>query len=158
MKYKGYVIYVDGDMVCNTDIAELWNLRDSNKAVQVVQHDYRTKVQEKYLGNKNEDYPRKNWSSVIIWNCQHAKNRLLDPAFISSKQGSFLHRFQWLQDNEIGSIPIEWNWLATEYESNAKAKLIHYTLGTPCFDAYRNSEMAGTWHSTFDRTTQGMNR
>jgi hypothetical protein len=24
---------------------------------------------EKYLGNKNEDYPRKNWSSLILWNC-----------------------------------------------------------------------------------------
>jgi len=156
MGYSGYVIYADGDMICNTDIAELWDLRDPNKAVQVVKHDYRTKVSKKYLGNTNEDYPRKNWSSVIIWNCQHAKNRLLTPDFIGNKTGSFLHRFQWLEDDEIGDIPAEWNWLASEYEPSSKAKLIHYTLGTPCFDSYKNSEMAEGWHSTFDRTTEGM--
>ena len=158
MEYKGYVIYADGDMVCNNDITELWDLRDPNKAVQVVKHDYHTKVREKYFGNKNEDYPRKNWSSVIIWNCQHARNRLLTPDFIGSKTGSYLHRFQWLEDEEIGSIPAEWNWLAAEYEPNPNANLVHYTLGTPCFNAYRDSEMAEGWHSAFDRATQGIGR
>ncbi len=155
MKYSGHVIYADGDMVCNTDIAELWDLRDQSKAVQVVKHDYRTKANRKYFGNSNQDYPRKNWSSVVIWNCQHPKNRLLTPDLIDKKDGAFLHRFQWLEDNEIGDLPIEWNWLATEYEANPDAKLIHYTLGTPCFDEYKNSEMAETWHSAFDRMTQG---
>ena len=59
MKFSGYAIYADGDMVCNADITELWNLRDPNKAVQVVKHDYLTKMSEKYLGNKNENYPKK---------------------------------------------------------------------------------------------------
>jgi lipopolysaccharide biosynthesis glycosyltransferase len=156
MGYKGHAIYADGDMVCNGDIAELWDLRDASKAVQIIKHDYSTKANKKYFGNKNENYPRKNWSSVVIWNCEHAKNRQLNPEFIDSKTGAFLHRFQWLDDGEIGALPIEWNWLATEYDANPDAKLIHYTLGTPCFREYQKSEMAEAWHSAFGRATQGI--
>ena len=151
MKFSGYAIYADGDMVCNADITELWNLRDPNKAVQVVKHDYLTKMSEKYLGNKNENYPKKNWSSLILWNCA-------TPEFIGGSTGAFLHRFEWLADSEIGEIPIDWNWLATEYEINSKAKLIHYTLGTPCFSEYRESDYAEVWHEAFNRTIQGLDR
>lgn len=156
MRFNGYVIYADGDMVCNADIAELWGLRDPSKAVQVVKHDYLTKASKKYFGSENENYPRKNWSSVVLWNCQHPKNRQLTPEFIECKTGAFLHRFEWLDDSEIGTLPKEWNWLATEYEVNSKAKLIHYTLGTPCFQEYKNAEMAENWHAAFGRATQGM--
>jgi lipopolysaccharide biosynthesis glycosyltransferase len=155
MGFSGYVLYADGDMICNVDIAELWDLRDPRKAVQVVKHNYLTKENKKYFGSRNENYPRKNWSSLVIWNCQHPKNRLLSPAFIEGKAGAFLHRFEWLENAEIGELPREWNWLASEYEINLNAKLIHYTLGTPCFEEYKSSEMAATWHEAFDRTTQG---
>ncbi len=158
MNYKGWVLFADGDMVCQADISALWNLRDSSKAVQVVKHDYLTKAHQKYLGNKNENYPRKNWSSVILWNCEHPDNRQLTPELIGSKDGAYLHRFQWLKDSEIGELPKEWNWLAIEYEPNPHAKLIHYTLGTPCFEDYRKTEMADEWHKAFDRATQGMER
>jgi len=125
-------------------------------AEQVVKHDYQTKAHQKYLGNKNENYPRKNWSSVMLWNCEHPDNRQLTPELIGSKNGAFLHRFQWLQDSEIGELPKEWNWLAIEYEPNPNAKLIHYTLGTPCFEDYKKTEMADEWHNAFDRATKGM--
>ena len=82
MDFSGWAIFADGDMVCEADICELWRLRDPSKAVQVVKHDYKTKANKKYLGNKNEDYPRKNWSSVILWNCGHQENRVLTPEFI----------------------------------------------------------------------------
>jgi hypothetical protein len=133
MGFSGWAIFADGDMVCQADIAELWSLRDNSKAVQVVKHDYKTKAASKYLGNKNENYPRKNWSSMILWNCGHEKNRLLSPHFIQSQPGSYLHSFSWLDDELIGDISPEWNWLAIEYPENPAAKLIHYTLGTPCF-------------------------
>ncbi len=158
MGFSGYVLYADGDMICNVDIAELWDLRDSSKAVQVVKHNYLTKENKKYFGSRNENYPRKNWSSLVIWNCQHPKNRLLSPAFIEGKAGAFLHRFEWLDNAEIGELPREWNWLASEYEINLNAKLIHYTLGTPCFEDYNVSDMAASWHETFDRTTQGKDK
>jgi len=156
MDYKGWAIFADGDMICNADIAELWRLRDSSKAVMVVKHSYMTKATTKYLGNKNENYPRKNWSSVILWNCEHPANRQLSPHFVESHDGSFLHRFKWLSDESIGEIPKEWNWLATEYESKNDAKLVHYTLGTPCFTDYKNCEMSELWHQSLKRAMMGI--
>jgi lipopolysaccharide biosynthesis glycosyltransferase len=156
MEFDGWAIFADGDMICQKDIAKLWALRDDSKAVQVVQHNYKTKAQEKYLGNKNENYPRKNWSSLIIWNCNHPKHKILTPDFVMKQTGAFLHRFTWLDDIDIGSLPIEWNWLTTEYDDNFDASLLHYTLGTPCFKDYANAEMSGVWRQTQNRINEGM--
>ena len=153
--FEGWAIFADGDMICQADIKELWNLRDESKALLVVKHNYETKVSKKYLGNKNENYPRKNWSSVILWNCSHPKHRILTPEFIAKQPGSYLHRFSWLDDSDIGELPKEWNWLAIEYSENKNAKLIHYTLGTPCFKEYKDSEMASIWYSTYQKTIEG---
>lgn len=155
MDFSGWAIFADGDMVCEADIAELWALRDVSKAVQVVKHDYKTKANKKYLGNKNEDYPRKNWSSLILWNCAHPENNVLTPEFIQSQPGSYLHRFSWLTDELIGELPQEWNWLAIEYPENPAAKLIHYTLGTPCFKDYENQSMSERWHRSYSKTKEG---
>jgi len=149
--FEGLALYADGDMVVNVDVAELLQIFDDTKAVQVVKHDYQTKSKFKYLGNKNENYPRKNWSSFILWNCAHEKNKILTPEFINNKDGSFLHRFSWLNDEHIGNLDKEWNWLATEYAQNNMAKVIHYTLGTPCFKEYHDSEMSQYWHSMYKK-------
>lgn len=154
--FQGWAIFADGDMVCQSDIKELWDLRDETKAIQVVMHDYQTKFNQKYLGNTNENYPRKNWSSLILWNCSHPKHKVLTPDFISNQTGKYLHRFSWLDDIDIGELPIEWNWLAIEYPNNPKAKIIHYTLGTPCFKDYRNTEMAGAWHEVQKKVNEGI--
>ena len=154
--FKGWAIFVDGDMICQTDIKELLDLRDNSKALQVVKHDYKTKANQKYLGNINQDYPRKNWSSVILWNCAHPKHKLLTPNFIANESGKYLHRFSWLEDSEIGGLPKEWNWLATEYPNNDQANIIHYTLGTPCFKDYRDTEMSDIWLKKYDRMNDGM--
>jgi len=154
--FKGWAIFVDGDMICQTDIKELLDLRDNSKALQVVKHDYKTKANQKYLGNINQDYPRKNWSSVILWNCAHPKHKLLTPDFIANESGKYLHRFSWLEDSEIGGLPKEWNWLATEYPNNNQANIIHYTLGTPCFKDYRDTEMSDIWFKKYDRMNDGM--
>ena len=153
--FQDWAIFADGDMVCQADIAELWNLRDESKAILVVKHDYQTKTHRKYLGNINENYPRKNWSSIILWNCAHPKHSVLTPDFIASQTGKYLHRFSWLDDDDIGELPKEWNWLAIEYPINTSAKLIHYTLGTPCFLDYRDTDMAIQWHETQKRLLQG---
>lgn len=155
MNYSGWAIFADGDMVCQADVSELWALRDESKAVQVVKHDYQTKASKKYLGNKNENYPRKNWSSIILWNCGHPDNRTLTPEFIQNQPGSYLHRFSWLSDALIGELPIEWNWLAIEYPDNPKAKLIHHTLGIPCFKDYADESMSEYWKESYERTNEG---
>ena len=100
--FIGWTLFIDGDMILREDIVKLWELRDDSKAVMVVKHDYKTKMNEKYLGSKNEDYPRKNWSSVIMWNCSHPKNRVLTPEFVEQATGAQLHRFTWLDDSDIG--------------------------------------------------------
>jgi lipopolysaccharide biosynthesis glycosyltransferase len=156
--FEGWAIFADGDMVCQSDIKELWDLRDETKALQVVMHDYKTKFNQKYLGNTNENYPRKNWSSLILWNCSHPKHKVLTPEFISNQTGKYLHRFSWLDDMDIGELPIEWNWLAIEYPNNPKAKIIHYTLGTPCFKDYRNTEMADAWHEVQKKVNEGIDK
>ena len=156
MNFSGWVIFADGDMVCQSDIAELWQLRDDSKAVLVCPHNYQTKASKKYLGNKNENYPRKNWSSLILWNCAHPSNKILTPEFIKNAKGSFLHRFSWLSDDAIGHIPLTWNWLAIEYSPDPSAHIVHYTLGTPCFKSYADSDMANLWHSAHARSQEGM--
>lgn len=144
--YTGHAIFIDGDMIVRGDIAELWNLRNPMCDVQVVKHDYKTRMPVKYLGAKNEDYPRKNWSSVILWNCASFPNRKLTPDFVQHATGSFLHRFSWLDDARIGELPPEWNWLPDEYGPNADAKLLHYTLGTPCFQEFADTPQGNEWH------------
>jgi hypothetical protein len=155
--YDGWAVYADGDMVCRDDIYKLFALRDDNKAVMVVKHDYKTVAVQKYFGNRNENYPRKNWSSVILWNCGHKAVKSLTPDIVESGTGKYLHRFMWLEDELVGDLPQEWNWLATEYEDNYEAKLIHFTLGTPCLKDYSESPMADAWFEAFERLKTGLN-
>jgi len=144
--YEGWALFIDGDMLLRTDIKELWSLRDESKAVMCVHHDYKTKTTDKYLGSKNEDYPRKNWSSVVLWNCGHPANKVITPEFIEQATGAQLHRFTWLSDDLIGELPKEWNWLPDEFGANPDANLLHWTLGTPCFHEYADAPMAEEWH------------
>ena len=157
-EFNGWAIFADGDMICQADLKELMGMADPNKALMVVKHDYQTKASIKYLGNINENYPRKNWSSVILWNCSHPKHKILTPEFVSNQTGKFLHRFSWLDDNDIGELPVEWNWLACEYEKNADAKLIHYTLGTPCFKDFRDTDMAEIWYDYYESAKKGFDQ
>jgi lipopolysaccharide biosynthesis glycosyltransferase len=154
--FTGFAVYADGDMICNADISELAGLFDTSKAVQLVKHDYKTKRSIKYFGNENKNYPRKNWSSMVIFNCQHPANRVLTPQFIQEHDGAFLHRFQWLQDDEIGELDSTWNYLAIEYKPRKDAKLIHYTLGTPCLVDFKEAEMSDIWWKTFSRVIEGL--
>jgi lipopolysaccharide biosynthesis glycosyltransferase len=147
MEFTDWAIFIDGDMIVRDDIAKLWDLRNSYMDVMVVKHDYKTRMPIKYLGAKNEDYPRKNWSSVILWNCSSFPNRKLTPDFIEKATGAELHRFTWIDDSRIGELPKEWNWLPDEYGPNLDAKLLHYTLGAPCFEEFKNTPMADDWHS-----------
>ena len=146
MDYQGWAIFMDGDMLLREDITQLWNLRDDSKAVMVVKHDYKTRRSEKYLGARNEDYPRKNWSSVILWNCGHPANATVTPEFVQQATGAQVHRFTWLDDSLIGELPREWNWLPDEFGANPDARLLHYTLGTPSFHDFATTPQGDEWH------------
>lgn len=147
--FERFAIFCDGDMHVTDDIYKLYELRDESKAVQVVKHDYKTSSPRKYVNtpieNDNIDYPRKNWSSVVIFNCGHPSNKVLTPEYVGEAGGSVLHRFAWLDDGDIGGLPPEWNHLVGEYVPG-NAKLYHHTLGSPGFNHYRNCESAEQWN------------
>jgi hypothetical protein len=147
-RFQGTALFLDGDMLVRGDIAELIQYQVPRSGVNVVKHDYTTKYKTKYLGNRNEDYPRKNWSSVVLWDCGFWPNRVLTPEFIAKQPGSYLHRFSWLKDHQIGGLPPEWNHLTMEYAPNPDAKLYHYTVGLPAFDGYQSQEGAEEWRKT----------
>lgn len=151
--FSGSAVFVDGDMIVRGDIADLFALRRLDVGAQCVQHDYKTKHPTKYLGNKNEDYPRKNWSSVILWNCAFRPNRILTPEYVASKSGSFLHRFLWLTDGQIAPLPEAWNRLVMEQPVQVTDRLLHYTIGTPCFQEYADCDHAEEWHAAYRRAT-----
>lgn len=148
--YVGWAIFCDGDMLVTDDIYKLYDLRDNQYAVQVVKHHYQTEHPIKYYGtplqNSNIDYPRKNWSSVVIYNCAHQSNRVLTERFVNEATGALLHRFGWLRDEEIGALPDEWNHLVGEYKENPRAKLYHHTLGSPGFEYYAQCESSKEWN------------
>lgn len=153
--FKGFAIFIDGDMVVERDIAELWSLRHKGYPALVVKHDYKTKHPRKYIGtnieNSNVDYPRKNWSSVILWNCEHPDNAVLTPEFVTAQEPKFLHRFEWAK--EVGPLPDNWNYLVGEYPPNP-ADLYHYTLGVPGIKHYSNDFASWKWHAALLRSLQ----
>jgi hypothetical protein len=154
--FDGWAIFADGsDMVMRADIAQLAEFFDPYKAVQVVKHNYRTKHARKYVGTPmeagNSDYPRKNWSSLMIVNCAHYRWREMTPEKVASMPGSWLHRFEFIEDERIGELPKEWNWLVDEFGDNADAKLLHWTAGIPGFTKYAEAPMAAEWFAAHAR-------
>jgi len=155
MDFAGWALFIDSDVLFRADIAELWALRDSRYAVQVVKHAYRTNARRKYIGspieNENIDYPKKNWTSVMLLNCGHPALRKLTPRYVSQATSQHLHRFDWLDGDLIGDLPRGWNHLVGEYPLLDDAKLAHFTLGCPGFDHYVDAEHSREWHQTLLR-------
>lgn len=148
--YQGWALFIDCDFLARTDINKLFDLADDRYAVQVVKHDYTVKDGESKMdGCVQHAYPRKNWSSCMLFNCAHPKNRqYLYPEFMNKQEMSYLHRFQWLNDNEIGSLHHEWNWLVGHYiePEDGFPSLIHYTLGMPFMPGYENCQYSEQWY------------
>lgn len=144
--YQGWAVFMDCDMLMLDDIANLWSLRDDKYAVMCVQHDYKPKEGTKFLGEVQTQYEKKNWSSLMLMNCDacHA----LTPEYVNTASGLDLHRFNWLEsDDLIGAIPGKWNHLV-DYDPDLPAHSIsnlHYTSGGPYFDDYRQCGYAENW-------------
>lgn len=143
--YQGWAVFTDCDMIVKDDPAKLWALRDDDFAVKVVKHNHVPIEEEKYLGNTQTKYQRKNWSSVVLWNCAHPAVRSLTPDFVNAADGLYLHQFRFLEDQEIGDLPKTWNHLVGYDQYNHNAKLIHYTTGGPYFEAYKNCDYHQDW-------------
>lgn len=151
--YKGWVLFCDNDVLCLDDINDLFDMADESKAVMVVKHRYDVIEGIKLDGQKQTVYPRKNWSSVVLFNAGHPSNRQLTPELVNSATPLYLHRFQWLEDEEIGELPVAWNWLVGVYNNHNAARLVHYTDGGPYFKSYRNCPLAHLWEDEYHRMT-----
>jgi hypothetical protein len=146
--YEGYALFFDCDMMLRTDINEIFDTvtRDPGKAVYVVKHDYEPKNEIKFLNTVQYKYPRKNWSSVILWDCSHPSNRSVTPEYVNTASAMELHRFLWLKDDEIGELDIRWNWLVGEYMTPPNdVKNVHWTVGGPYFEEYKNVDFSKEW-------------
>jgi len=151
--YEGWSIFMDCDMLLRTDINELWKLRDEDYAVMCVKHNYEPKQDVKFRGAKNEKFPKKNWSSLMLMN--NAKCKLLTPEYVRTASGLELHQFKWLEsERDIGAIPKTWNWLVGEYEYNPLANNVHFTLGGPYFYDYVNCDYSKEWFNVYTETTK----
>jgi hypothetical protein len=148
--YRGWSVFMDCDMLCRADIAGLSAEieRQSDKALLVCKHDYTPSPERKFLNQIQTVYPRKNWSSVMVMNNQRCA--ALTAEYVNQASGLELHRFNWLEDDAIGSLPLEWNWLVTEYRFNPAAKIAHFTRGGPWFEPYRDCDYAGEWRAERD--------
>lgn len=130
--YRGWALFMDCDMLCRADIAELFGMIDGRYAAMCVKHDHAPKDMIKMGGRVQTRYPRKNWSSLVLYNCGHPANRMLCPDLVNAASGAYLHRFQWLDDDLIGEIPLGWNWLAGwNLRAEAEPKIVHFTSGIP---------------------------
>jgi len=150
MNYNGWAIFMDSDMVMLSDITELWNLRNENYAIQVCKHDYTPSSKNKFLGNTQTVFAKKNWSSLMLMNTSKCKT--LIPEYVNNKSGLELHQFKWLDESLIGELPLEWNWLVGEYPYKKDVHNIHFTEGGPYFKEYKNTEYAEEWFKIYDMT------
>lgn len=168
--YEGWSLFVDCDFLFMGNINSIMKYADESKAIAVCKHEYTPRsLEAKMDGQKQYVYPRKNWSSCILFNNSHPSLRILNPSTMNNpeKTGAWFHRFEYLSDNEIGDLPLTYNWLDKEdgYDYDNLVKYVtenrtdhvvgengtvhpmayHYTLGLgPIFaivdEKYNNKE------------------
>lgn len=148
--FSGAAVFVDCDVLFRADVGELVDAADLSRPVSVVKHSYTPRDGSKFLAHEQLAYRCKNWSSVMVFNSGIAECRTLTPEYVNNASGLELHQFAWAADERIAALPRSWNHLVGEYKPNPTAKLVHFTLGTPCFARYRDCEFAREWFEELD--------
>lgn len=149
----GWSVFVDCDFLFTKDIYQLLDNLDPSKAIHVVQHDYSPSKTIKMDGKQQTVYPRKNWSSFIVFNGSNEHVKALTPRVVNSESPAYLHRFSWVPDDSlIGAVDLEWNFLEGEYpKPDQVPAAIHYTNGGPWFQDWQNVDFADLWIAERDR-------
>ncbi len=149
--FEDWALFCDGDFLYLEDVAKLAALADDKYAVMVVKHVHNPLEETKMDGRAQTRYFRKNWSSLVLWNCSHPSNRILTPRVVNQETGQWLHAFSWLKEEEIGALPLRWNYLANvsgAYSGTPSA--VHYTLGTPEYEAHDQGQFADLWKAEYE--------
>jgi len=148
-KYKGKALFIDSDFLWQCDIEELLNFYNSELSVMCVKHDYTPRSETKMDGIKQFNYPRKNWSSLMLFNCEHDDCKKLTPEVIATETPQYLHRLNWTADELVGEIPLEYNFLEGDYDFIDNPKAIHYTNGGPWYKTW-DGDYRKNWTDTYD--------
>lgn len=151
--YEGWALYCDCDFLWLADVKDLIGITDDRYAVMCVHHDHRPPEKTKMDGKVQTVYPRKNWSSLMLFNCGHPATAKLTPEVVNRETGAYLHRFSWLEDDLIGALPETWNWLEgwSEKPAAGHPNVIHYTRGGPWFEEWRHVDYGDLWLAEKDR-------
>ncbi len=147
--YEGWALFVDCDFLFFGDVADLSRYMNPAHAVACVHHDYTPKEATKMDGVPQTSYPRKNWSSFMLFNCAHPSTRRLTVEKVNSESGAYLHRMQWADDDEIGEVPHSWNWLEgwNKKPATGRPNAVHYTRGGPWFEQWQNVDYGDDWRA-----------
>jgi len=146
--FEGKAVFCDSDFLWQCNIEEILEFYNKDFSVMCVQHDYKPKEDTKMDGYKQTIYPRKNWSSLMLFNCAHNDCAKLTPDTVNTESPKYLHRMQWTSDKMIGKIPLLFNWLEGEYDGRIDPKAIHFTNGGPWFDSWQGDYEA-LWRETY---------
>lgn len=150
---QGWALFADCDVLARRDVADLFALADDRYAVMCVKHPPSFATGEKMDGQAQLAYPRKNWSSVMLWNLAHPSHHFLTTSTLNRTPGRDLHAFCWLKDEEIGALPPEWNWLEGVSPPLADPAIVHLTRGGPWFPEWQGVEYAEAWFAELGRLT-----
>lgn len=144
---SGWAAFMDGDTLARGNLVRVFDGLDHSKAVYCVKHVHTPPAGVKMDGQEQTRYARKNWSSFVIFNCGHEANAALTVEMVNSLPGRDLHRFCWLQDDEIGEIDPEWNFLVGHTDPAIDPKVVHFTDGVPDMPGYENCAFADEWRA-----------
>ena len=144
--YQGWALFCDSDFLWTCDVEDVFKKYANEKnAVSCVKHDYTNcHGKTKMDGRPQEYYPRKNWSSLMLFNCSHPDIKNLTIENVNTKSPKWLHRMEYCDDNNIGTIPIEYNYLVNYYNTN-NYKALHFTDGGPWHEKYRDVMYGNLW-------------
>lgn len=141
----GMALFMDCDMLVLKNLNALFDRVDPKYAVSVVKHHHEPEETIKMDGQVQSRYARKNWSSVMLFNCDHPANKKLTIDLINTVPGRDLHQFCWLEDDEIGELSVKWNWLVGHSPKSTDPAIVHFTDGIPTMPGYENSDYAQEW-------------
>ena len=141
--YKGVSMFCDNDFIFRDDVAKIFKQLNDNDLVACVKHEYYKSKATKMDGVVNKAYPRKNWSSLMVFNNEKLKE-VLTKEYLDKASAADLHQLAWAE-NKISEVDKIWNHLVGEQDGASNAKGIHFTNGGPWFEEYKDCQFADEW-------------
>jgi len=158
-QFSGLALFMDCDMFVRSDISEIFDTygQQKNFPISCIHHDHAPIAEQKMDGQIQTIYRRKNWSSFVLWNCDHPALKHFTVADVNTKSGSWLHAFEFIDYDPIGEIHPEWNWLDSHSPAEIEAKCVHFTTGGPVYPDWKgmreiDNQYAEEWKTLYKQT------